>query len=351
MRTHARTAALLWRARGGVPVEQTRNYERLQPVVEALGDRGLEVHRVLYSDERHKAVRARLLTMDTVLVWVDPVDDGTDRTTLDAVLRDVADRGVQVSAHPATIAAMGTKEVLVRTKELGWGTDSYTYETKAELRDQLPQRLGHGRSRVLKEDRSNGGLGVWRASLIGSATAAGLDAMVRVQHAAPRHHMTEDVRLGEFIDRWTSHFDRGGKVIDQPYLPSVADGLIRAYLVVDMIVGFATQEPVANDEAPADTTFGLPSAKTMHDPDSPLFATLRRRVETEWVTGMCSLVGLDRGELPVLWDADFLRGTQADGGDGSYVLCEINASSVLPFPPQAPRAIADAIHRRLTSDT
>jgi hypothetical protein len=53
-------------------------------------------------------------------------------------------------------------------------------------------------------------------------------------------------------------------------------------------------------------------------------------------------VGLRVDQLPVLWDADFLRAE----GDG-YVLCEINCSCVTPFPPEAPAAIAAAVRARL----
>jgi hypothetical protein len=335
--------ALLWRGTGDLPVERTRNHERLQPVVEALRSRGLDVEHVLYTDEQHEAVRARLLTMDAVLVWVDPIDDGADRSALNTVLEAVGSDGVWVSAHPATIAAIGTKEVLVRTKGLGWGTDTYAYATVDELREQLPGRLVSATSRVLKQDRGNGGIGVWRVTLVDASGQSPLDAIVRIQHAAPRHHVTEEVRLGTFLERWTTYLEGGGTVVDQPYLASVADGMVRAYLVADTVVGFATQQPAADDGAPRDTILGLPSAKTMHPADSPRFGGLRRRLEQDWVPGLCSLVGLERGALPVLWDADFLRGPRADG----YLLCEINVSSVLPFPPDAPQALADAVHRRL----
>ena len=46
------------------------------------------------------------------MVWVDPIVNGRDRTVLDGLLRDVADRGVFVSAHPDVILKMGTKDVL-----------------------------------------------------------------------------------------------------------------------------------------------------------------------------------------------------------------------------------------------
>jgi hypothetical protein len=44
--------------------------------------------------------------------------------------------------------------------------------------------------------------------------------------------------------------------------------------------------------------------------------------------------------LPVLWDADFLYGPRTASGEDTYVLCEINVSSVLPFPAQVPAEIA-----------
>ena len=44
---------------------------------------------------------------------------------------------------------------------------------------------------------------------------------------------------------------------------------------------------------------------------------------------------LEKAQLPILWDADFLYGQKdADGAD-TYILCEINVSSVYPFPDDA----------------
>jgi hypothetical protein len=40
------------------------------------------------------------------------------------MLRDLAARGVWVSAHPDVILKMGVEDVLYRTRHLGWGTDT-----------------------------------------------------------------------------------------------------------------------------------------------------------------------------------------------------------------------------------
>ena len=43
--------------------------------------------------------------------------------------------------------------------------------------------------------------------------------------------------------------------------------------------------------------------------------------------------------LPIIWDADFLYGPRTAAGEDTYVLGEINVSSVMPIPDQAPAAI------------
>ena len=49
----------------------------------------------------------------------------------------------------------------------------------------------------------------------------------------------------------------------------------------------------------------------------------------------------------MIWDSDFLYGPKdADGAD-TYVLCEINVSSVYPFPDDALGPLADAVRAQL----
>ena len=50
---------------------------------------------------------------------------------------------------------------------------------------------------------------------------------------------------------------------------------------------------------------------------------------------MCQTLVIDKIDLPVLWDADFLLGPKDGEGADTYVLCEINVSSVYPFPASA----------------
>jgi len=47
------------------------------------------------------------------------------------------------------------------------------------------------------------------------------------------------------------------------------------------------------------------------------------------------LVGLNKSQLPVIWDADFLYGPKDTDGIDTYELCEVYVSSVYPFPNDA----------------
>ena len=70
-------------------------------------------------------------------------------------------------------------------------------------------------------------------------------------------------------------------------------------------------------------------------------------MESEWTPQMMQLLGIERERLPIIWDADFLFGRRNAAGEDSYVLCEINVSSVMPVPDQAPVEIARLAKERL----
>nr|WP_246681730.1 hypothetical protein [Methylobacterium sp. L1A1] len=78
------------------------------------------------------------------------------------------------------------------------------------------------------------------------------------------------------------------------------------------------------------------------------FQRLRGLMEASWIPEMTDLLGLGADDLPVIWDADFLLGPKDAAGEDTYVLCEINASSVFPIPEQAPDTLVATTLRRLT---
>jgi hypothetical protein len=332
--------ALLWRGDRQTRRDATPDNNRLRHVFEALAARGLHAEPAVYDDDIADEVRAQLLTLDGVLVWVDPLAEGQNRTVLDALLRDVASKGIWVSAHPDVILKMGVKEVLHRTRHLGWGTGTHLYRSARAFRDEFPPLLRSAGPRVLKQNRGNGGQGVWKIELLSASAQEG--ASVRVLQAR-RGSLPEDLPLDDFMRRCQTYFAAEGCIVDQPFQQRLPDGMIRCYMGADKVVGFGHQRVKALMPPPPDgpdSAAAQPGPRIMHPASAPPFQALRSKMETEWTPQMMQLLDIDAAALPIIWDADFLYGPRTPTGEDTYVLCEINVSSVFPFPDQAPSEIA-----------
>jgi hypothetical protein len=263
------------------------------------------------------------------------------------MLRDVAARGPWVSAHPDVILKMGVKEVLHRTRHLGWGTDTYLYPTKSAFHAEFPSLLEWSGPRVLKQNRGNGGQGVWKVDQI--SRSAGESVLVRVLHAR-RGSVPEEMTLGDFMARCEAYFTPDGCIVDQPFQPRLPDGMIRCYMGADKVVGFGHQFIKAlippSPEGP-DSDAAQPGPRIMHAASTEPFQALRAKMELEWTPQMMDILEIENDSLPIIWDADFLYGPRTESGEDTYVLCEINASSVFAIPEQAPAAIARLVKKRL----
>jgi hypothetical protein len=347
--------ALLWN--GDRDARDTATFEenRLRGVAEALRQIGVEAEPAVYADEFAGEVRDQLLKIDGVLVWVNPIENGHSRATLDAMLRQVADKGILVSAHPDVIQKMGTKEVLFRTRGMSWGSDTHLYATAEELRVQLPLRLAEGKPRVLKQYRGNGGNGVWKVELASGGAGARSDQAphpemsVRVRHAL-RSSVEEEMPLRELLDRFDPYFTGAGRVIDQAYQERLTEGMVRCYLVGDKVAGFGHQLVNAlfppPPGAPANDA-PQPGPRLYYPATKPEFQPIKTKMEAEWLPAMKQVLDLDTESLPVIWDADFLYGPKSAASEDTYVLCEINVSSVYPFPDDALAPLAEETLRRL----
>lgn len=344
MREKPYRVALLWHGDRENRNAATLEGKHLQSVAEALRAVGLEAEPAVYCDEFADEVRAQLLGVDGVLVWVNPIEHGHDRTLLDALLRQVADVGGFVSAHPDTILKMGTKEVLFRTREMSWGSDTHLYATAQEFREQLPLRLAEGKPRVLKQYRGNGGNGVWKVERHPSDPA-----LVRVRHAL-RGSVEQDVPLDEFLLQCEAYFIGSGRIIDQAYQERLPDGMVRCYLVGQEVVGFGHQAinalfPAPSGSAPGDAP--QPGPRLYYPPTAPDFQAIKTKMEEEWLDTLCHTLHIEPTSLPIIWDADFLYGPKTASGEDTYVLCEINVSAVYPFPEEALAPLAQATKENL----
>jgi len=347
---HSAKLALLWRESPQTPGQIVWAH-RLRSLFEALATLSIQAEPVTFTEERADEVRQQLLGFEGVLVWVDPISEGRDRRVLDAMLRDVASKGTWISTHPDVILKMGTKEVLYRTKHLGWGTDTRLIGTPSAFRDQFPMTLSALGPRVLKQNRGNGGEGIWKVELLSRSDHEG--AIARVLHAR-RGSVPEIMPLSDFMRQCESYFEAGGCIVDQPYQTRLPEGMIRCYMGANKVLGFGHQFVGALISPPPDrpdATAVEPGRRVMYPASARRFQGLRSRMESEWMPQMSQALDIDENSLPIIWDADFLYGPRAASGEDTYVLCEINVSSVYPFPEQATVEIARSASIRLQAST
>ncbi|MEY4580231.1 MAG: hypothetical protein RL701_4934 [Pseudomonadota bacterium] len=307
---------------------------RFGALSDALHAIGIRAEPAVYDDDFADEVESQLSRANVVLVWHNPIEHGRTRTVLDGMLRRVAAQGVFVSAHPDTILRMGTKDVLVEVRDLPFGSDSYRIETMSQLQAELPQRLANG-PRVLKQHRGHSGIGVWRIERLAAERFA-------FRHAQ-RGSLSEEGPFRRVLECLAPYFADGGHMIDQAWQPRLQDGMVRAYLVGDRVAGFGHQAVNALYPATTGEPLPQPSPRLYSGPDDPRFQRLRRCLEEDWVLLLRERLGVAPERLPVLWDADFLLGGSAGSSDDRYVLCEINVSSVSPYPESANVAIVEAV--------
>jgi hypothetical protein len=338
------TVAILSRGDAAARRDTTPQNSRFVRIFEALAAVGIEARPVVYDEAFAGAVRSELLMVDGVLVWVDPIHQGKTRAALDPLLCEIAAQGRWVSAHPEIILKMGVKEVLYRTRHLGWGADTHRYDSADAFRIEFPARLRASGPRVLKQNRGNGGQGVWKVEMLPNK-----DGMVRVLHAQ-RGSVPEDMPLAALIARCEPYFGWGGCIIDQAFQSRLPEGMIRCYMSGSKVAGFGQQLIKALIPPPPegpDSPEAQPGPRIMHGPDAPPLQALRRMMEDNWTPQLMATLAIDEALLPVIWDADFLYGPRDAAGADTYVLCEINASSCFAIPNEAPGAIARTVKARI----
>jgi hypothetical protein len=318
---------------------------RLAAIGRALQNTGLEVVSAPFRDEIADEIETRLANVNFILVWFNPFEAGSDRSRLNMMLRSLASKGVAVSAHPDVIDKMGTKDVLYNTRNMAWGSDVHRYASVDEMGDGLAKNLKNGLPRVIKQLRGQSGDGVWKICVQDKSTPE----ILAVRHAK-RGGSEELMQLEEFISICRAYFDHAGAMIDQAFQPRLHEGMIRCYVVRNQVVGFGEQLVNALYPAPAGrptTEAPEPGPRLYYPADRSDFQDLKRLRERDWIAQMCDLLKIQPKDLPVIWDADFMLGEKSSSGTDTYVLCEINVSSVYPFPPSALEPIVDEVVRKM----
>jgi hypothetical protein len=208
-----------------------------------------------------------------------------------------------------------------------------------DLGVSVRQRLESG-PRVLKQHRGHSGIGVWRVERMA-------DQRYALRHAQ-RGATEEMVDFASVIARLAPYFEEGGHMVDQAWQPRMVEGMTRAYLVKNRVAGFGHQ--AVNALFPATPGQGAPQAgpRLYSDGEDSRFQDLRERLEGGWIDMLCDRAGVESARVPLLWDVDFLLGERGPQDAERYVLCEINVSSVSPFPESAIRPLVEATRQALS---
>lgn len=289
-------------------------------------EKGFDVDSVCYHDSLADWLSEELKKYAAILVWVNPIEQQGDRTILDALLRELSEQGCFVSAHPDTIIKMGTKEILYKAKGKDFGMDVKRYHSFEEFREKFPPSLKLSRIRILKQYRGNGGKGVFKID--------GTDMnnnRIGITHAAEDDRETI-MSVDEFLNRFAPYFETGSMLIDQQWNPGIINGMVRCYISGNRVAGFGYQE--INALYPKiNSVFKKPSQRFYFSEACGLFRDLKEIMEKEWITRLQEVTGVQNEMLPLIWDADFfINKTNTEKTAEKYSLCEINVSSVSPFP-------------------
>ena len=124
--------------------------EKYKELAGAFLSAGFNVRSVLYNDEASDALFDQLRQCDAILVWVNPVEQGNDRKKLDKLLVELAGEGCVVSTHPDVILKIGTKDVLYKTREMEWGSETMMYVDHESFVEHFPASLHKRGRKVLK---------------------------------------------------------------------------------------------------------------------------------------------------------------------------------------------------------
>ena len=319
--------------------DSTRNIleeENFIPLVEALKENGFSVEAVLYNNSKYEQLRDFMKKFDAVQVWVNPISGGNDRSYLDALLSELADNGVYVSTHPDVIQKIGTKKVLYTSRKMSWSRDVDMYETFDDFKLRFLKSLNNTDIRVIKQYRGQSGDGIYKVSYNNTDK-------INVTHATSQNE-TMQYTPEEFINEFLKYFDNGGMIIDQQWINSISNGMVRAYITGKKVSGFGYQETVALDPY-------YPTSKRFYFSEHcGLFQDLRNILESKWIPELQEIHSISDESMPLLWDIDlFINDINTPHTEAKYSLCEMNVSCVSPFPPSCVGYIVSGLKARLFS--
>jgi len=298
-------------------------------------EKGFAVDSILYHNSISDQLEKELLKYNAILVWVNPIEQGSDRKILDSLLMKLSDQGCFVSAHPDTILKIGTKELLYKVRKTEFGGDTKLYDSFKDFTERFLLAKDLTGIRILKQYRGNGGDGVFKID-----TTNIKNNNIKVTHAKSGSE-EKLMTIDDFFSSFENYFNNNSILIDQQWNPNIINGMVRCYLSGSKVSGFGYQE--INALYPSKK----PGQRFYFSEDCGLFRDLRHIMESSWVLQLQEITGIVNDRLPVIWDADFfINKINTETTSDKYSLCEINVSSVSPFPESSIPYIVDEVKKR-----
>jgi len=283
-----------------------------------------------------------------VVVRVNPGTLSTGaQAALEAMLADLEHSGIQVMTSPQVVRQLGSKDSLVKIRDLRCGLpDTAAYYDAESFRQGFRKSVAF-RPRVLKQNRGSQGEGIWICKLRDETKycaafgdrLADLNEELVLTEANDNH--VEHHTVGEFLEfcvngrseasgEWTStgtgRYLEGADdamLVDQRFLPRIAEGEVRCNMVGPTLVSLVHKVPKAGGVS---ATLQSGAQYTSYEPDDPKWAALLQAFRQDLPRIMAAF-GMEGQPLPLLWTADFILDYDSQGKDVFYV-GEFNCSCV-----------------------
>ncbi|MER2038005.1 MAG: Cj0069 family protein [Solibacillus sp.] len=319
------------------------------PMVEALKQCAQDAEVIFFEIEKREQIFNYV--KDHAVAYVSRINPGNLKHEAEYfdMLRELCVEGIIGMPHPDAMISYGAKDALVKLRHTSLvPEDTYAYYTINQFKSTFPKSLAKG-ERVLKQNRSSTGEGIWRVQLVeklaDGVTEVPLDAQIKCTEAKDNH--VEYHRLDSFMTFCEQYIvGTNGMLVDMTFLPRIKEGEIRLFMLRDKAINVVHKKPAEGADAFSATLFS--GAQYRYDKPE------------EWGALVQSFLGqlheittlLGGYDLPLIWTADFILDTD-DFGNDTYILGEINCSCVgftseLELAHNVAQEIIDCLHEKAT---
>ncbi len=297
--------------------------EDTMPMVDALKQRGQDAEVIFFELEKRDEIFNYV--KNNAVAYVSRINPGNLKHEAEYfdMLRELCASGVIGMPHPDAMIGYGAKDALVKLRHTTLVPDNtFAYYTTDEFKANFPSSLAQG-VRVLKQNRGSTGEGIWRVELVdelADTETVPLTAKIKCTEAKDNH--VEYHELGAFMTFCEQYIvGDNGMLVDMPFLPRIKEGEIRLLMLRDKPVNVVHKKPADVADAFSATLFS--GAHYRYDQPEEWEALV-----SSFLSQLPEVTALLGGyDLPLIWTADFILDTDANGAD-TYILGEMNCSCV-----------------------